>query len=309
MDRRDFIRKSLAASAAAVAGSSLPFMNNSNLWAFGSSMLQTPYDLVAIKGGEADVMFDKAIASLGGMKKFVKKGQKVVIKPNIGWDVVPEKGANTNPKLVSRIIQHCFNAGAKEVFVFDHTCDVWTKCYTNSGIERAAKDAGAKVVSGANEGYYQQVKVPHGKRLTSAKVHELILGSDVFINVPILKNHGGAKITASMKNLMGIVWDREFWHENDLHQCIADMATYRKPDLNIVDAYFVMKNHGPRGVSKEDVITMKSQIISTDIVAADAAAIKLFGMEPDNINYLKYAADMKAGRKDLDKLKINRIII
>ncbi|MGE5432369.1 MAG: DUF362 domain-containing protein [Syntrophomonadaceae bacterium] len=309
MDRRDFIRKTFAASALAAAGTTLPFGNKSNLWALGTSLLQNPYDLVAIKGGEADVMFDKAIASLGGMNKFVKKGQTVVVKPNIGWDVTPEKGANTNPKLIGRIVQHCFNAGAKEVFVFDHTCDNWTNCYSNSGIERAAKDAGAKVVSAANEGYYQQVKIKNGKRLTDAKIHELILSANVFINVPILKNHGGAKITASMKNLMGIIWDRGYMHENDLHQTIADLASFRKPDLNVVDAYYVMKNHGPRGVSKEDVVTMKSQIISTDIVAADAAAIKLFGMDPESIDYLKYASDMRLGRKDLDKLNINRIKI
>jgi len=85
---------------------------------------------VAIKGGEPDTMFDKGIAAFGGMQNFVKKGQKVVIKPNIGWDAVPEKGADTNPKLIGRIIQHCFNAGAKEVFVFDHTCDNWNRCYS-----------------------------------------------------------------------------------------------------------------------------------------------------------------------------------
>ncbi|MCU7495035.1 MAG: DUF362 domain-containing protein [Ignavibacteria bacterium] len=309
MDRRDFIRKTFAASALAAAGPALAPGDKSYLWAFGSSLLQNPYDLVAIKGGEADVMFDRAIASIGGMKRFVKKGQTVVVKPNIGWDVVPEKGANTNPKLVKRIIEHCFNAGAKEVFVFDHTCDYWTKCYSNSGIERAAKDSGAKVVSAASESYYQQVKIKNGKRLTSAKIHELVLSANVFINVPILKNHGGAKVTASMKNLMGIIWDRGYMHENDLHQTIADLASFRKPDLNVIDAYYVMKNHGPKGVSKEDLLTMKSQIISTDIVAADAAAIKLFGLEPDKVDYLRHAAEMRLGRKDLEKLNINRIKI
>lgn len=305
MDRREFIKKSVAASVA--AGSALSLGNINNLWAYGS-MAVSAYDLVAVKGGEPDVMFDKAIESLGGMKKFVKKGQTVVVKPNIGWDVVPEKGANTNPKLVSRIIQHCYNAGAKEVLVFDHTCDNWTKCYSNSGIERAVKDSGGKIVTGAFESYYHDVTVK-GKRLTSAKIHELIMSSDVFINVPILKNHGGAKMTASMKNLMGIIWDRGYMHENDLQQCIADLVTFKKPHLNVVDAYYVMKNHGPRGVSKEDLVTMKSQIISTDIVAADAAAAKLFGFEPNDIPHIKLAAGMNLGRMDLDKLSINRIKI
>lgn len=307
MDRRDFLRKGTIASIAATAA--LAYGDYNKVFGYAAGLMPGGYDLVAAKGGEPDVMFDKAIASLGGMKKFVKKGQSVVLKPNIGWDVVPEKAANTNPKLVTRIIEHCFNAGAKNVYVFDHTCDNWTKCYSNSGIERAVKDAGGKIVSGANESYYQEVKIKGAKRLTSAKVHELILSSDVFINAPVLKNHQAAKMTITMKNLMGIVWDRQFWHQNDLHQCIADMALYRKPDLNIVDAYKVMKKNGPRGVSVEDVVLMKSQIISTDMVAADAAATKLFGLEPDSINYIKIADEMKIGRKDLDKLSINRIKI
>jgi uncharacterized protein (DUF362 family) len=306
MDRRQFINKGIAAGV--VAGSSILLGKSNPLLARASHSPVEVYDLVAVKGGEPEVMFDKAIESLGGMKQFVSKGQTVVVKPNIGWDVIPEKAANTNPKLVTRIIEHCFNAGAKDVFVFDHTCDNWVKCYKNSGLEKAAKDAGAKVVSGETEGYYQEVAIPGGKSLTRAKVHELILTSNVFINVPVLKDHGGARLTISMKNLMGVVWDRRYWHRNDLHQCIADYATYqRKPDLNVVDAYAVMKTNGPRGTSIDDVVTMKSLILSRDMVAADAASAKLLGFEPDDIGYIKMAEQMKVGRKDLSGMSINRI--
>ena len=306
MDRREFIKKSLATGI--VTGSALTFGNFTQIFAYPfTSIFDKPFDLVAIKGGEPDVMFDKGIQSLGGMKAFVKKGQTVVVKPNIGWDANPERAANTNPLLVKRIIQHCLEAGAKDVYVFDHTCDNWKRCYSNSGIESAVKDAGGKVVSGESESYYQQVSVKNGKKLTNAKVHELILESDVFINVPILKHHSGADLTISMKNLMGIVWDRGYWHRSDLHQCIADFTTYRKPDLNIVDAYFVMKRNGPRGVSKEDVLTLKSQIISSDIVAADSAAAKLFSTKPEDIDHIRIAYEMKIGNMNLDQLNINRI--
>jgi uncharacterized protein (DUF362 family) len=305
MDRRDFIKKSIAAG---LAGSALPFINYKNI--FANNLLPAQkYDLVAVKGGEPEVMFDKAIAEFGGIKKFVKKGNKVLVKPNIGWDVIPENAADTNPKLVKRIIEHCFNAGAKDVYVFDHTCDNWNKCYTNSGIEKVVNDAGGKIVSGANESYYQEVKVPGGKNLKDSKVHELILDSDVFINVPILKNHGGSRLTICMKNMMGVVWDRGFWHGNDLHQCIADFATYCKPTLNVVDAYNVMMRYGPRGVSKEDLVNMKSLLISTNMVVADAAAAKLFGMEPEDVNYIKYADEMKVGSMNLENLSIKRIKI
>ncbi len=304
MRRREFIVTSTVAALA--AGSSFKFGNIGSTFA-RNLIKDDKYDLVAIKGGEPEDMFDKAIAEFGGMRNFVKKGQTVVVKPNIGWDVVPEKGANTNPKLVSRIIKRCFDAGAKDVYVFDHTCDNWNRCYSNSGIERAVKDTGGKIVSGASEGYYQDVSIESGRILTKAKVHELILDSDVFINVPILKHHGGGRITVGMKNMMGIVWDRGYWHRNGLHQCIADFTSFKKPDLTIVDAYNVMMKNGPRGYSVEDLALMKSQIISTDVVAADAAAAKIFGMDPLDIPYLKYAGEMKLGTVDLGKLNIKRI--
>jgi len=276
--------------------------------AFGSTAdASKPYDLVAVLGGEPSEMFDKAIAAVGGMGKFVKKGQTVVVKPNIGWDTSPERGGDTNPHLVGRIIEHCFQAGAKDVFVFDNTCDEWGRCYKNSGIEDAVKSAGGKVVPGNTENYYKPVSVPKGKKLTEAKVHELILNSDVFINVPVLKHHSSAKLTIAMKNLMGIVWDRRYWHRNDLHQCIADFATWRKPDLNIIDAYRVMTRNGPRGVSEADIVIKKSLILSTDMVAADAAAAKIFGSEPSSIPYIKIAHEMGVGNMNLEELNIERI--
>lgn len=309
MDRREFINRTLKAGLAAGAALSVPGFYG-NYISKHSTPADELYDLVAIKGGEPDKMFDDAIKYVGGVKTFVKKNQKVLIKPNIGWDVVPELGANTNPKLVKRVIEHCFEAGAKDVFVFDHTCDEWRRCYTNSGIEKAVKDAGGKIVPGNTESYYHEIDLKNGKRLKKDKVHELLLESDVFINMPVLKSHSSSRLTIAMKNMMGVVWDREYWHRNDLHQCIADYSAYgKKPVLNIVDAYYVMKQNGPRGVSKADVVVMKSQIISTDIVAADSAAAKLFGYEPDGIPYIKMADEMGAGKRNLDALKIKRIIL
>ncbi len=307
MKRRDFIYKGIGAGLltsvgfhSELLGSVLPGK------ALGPA---SPYDMVAIRGGEAEVMFEKAIASLGGMKAFVKPNQTVVIKPNIGWDSVPEKAADTNPKLVAKIVEHCLRAGAKEVYVFDNTCDNWQKCYTNSGIEKAVKDAGGKIVTGKSESMYQEVQLTKAKSLKTTKVHELVLSCDVFINVPVLKHHHSTTVTAAMKNMMGVVWDRGYWHRSDLPQCIADFPTFRKPDLNILDAYRVMKKNGPRGVSIEDTITLKAQLISTDIVAVDAAAIKLFGVEPSSIAYMGKAVELGLGTMDLDSLNINRLTI
>lgn len=304
MERREFIKKSAAAALA--AGAAVSFGGFSKIFA-SEDIRKYPYDLVAVKGGNPDAMFDKAIASMGGMKNFVKKGQTVCVKPNIGWDSTPELAANTNPLLVKQIIKHCYEAGAKEVYVFDHTCDNWNRCYKNSGIESAVNDAGGKIVSGASEGYYQNISVKSGKILRDAKVHEILLSADVLINVPVLKHHGGGRITVGMKNMMGVVWDRGYWHRNDLHQCIADFSTYCKPALVVVDAYNVMLQNGPRGGSQADLENMKSLLLSTDIVAADSAAAKLFGMDPQDIPYIKYADELKIGSMDLSRLKINRI--
>jgi uncharacterized protein (DUF362 family) len=309
MNRREFFKKSLLTGI--VTGAAMTFGDVQRIFAgkVPPAGSPGPYDLVAVKDGEPVQMFDKAIESFGGMKAFVKKGQTVVVKPNIGWDTSPERGATTNPDLVKRIIGHCFSAGAKMVYVFDNTCDNWSKCYVNSGIQKVVKDAGGKIVPANTEGYFQEVDVKNGKKLKKTKVHELILSSDVFINVPVLKDHGSSVITASMKNNMGIVWDRGFWHRNNLNQCIADFAAFRKPDLNVIDAYRVLTKRGSRGVSVDDVVLMKSLILSKDIVAGDAAAAKLYGIEPANVPYIKLAHNAGTGNMDLTKLSINRIKI
>ncbi len=309
MDRRDFFKKSMQAGLMTGAALTVPGIFG-KYFAKSTSTLPKTIDMVAIRNGEPDVMFDAAIKTYGGMQTFVKKNQKVLLKPNVGWDVSPERGGNTHPKLVKRVVEHCYQAGAKEVYVFDHTCDDWRRTYATSGIEKAVNDAGGKMVPANTENYYQHVNINSGKNMKDAKVHELILDCDVFINMPILKNHSSTRLSISMKNMMGVVWDRGFWHRNDLHQCIADYSTYgKKPVLNIVDAYYVMKRNGPRGVSVDDVVIMKSQILSTDIVAADAAAAKLFGIEPDEVPYIKIADSMGIGKKNLSSLSIKRIIL
>ena len=302
MERRTFLKNTAAAGLVGGIALNLPGK-------IISKAAKGKYDMVAVKGGEPAEMFDKGIAALDGMKTFVKPGQTVVVKPNIGWAKTPEEAANTNPELVKRIIEHCFKAGAKTVYVLDHTCQNWKDSYKKSGISEAAKAAGAKVLCGNHEKDYREVEIPKGKRLKSARVHNIILDSDVFINVPVLKNHGGAVMTCAMKNFMGIVWDRRYFHKNNLQQCIADSVTIRKPDLNIVDAYRVMKKGGPRGRGLKDVATMKYQLLSTDIVAIDTAASKIIGISESRIGHLKLGQDLKLGTMDIDKLNVKRINI
>jgi len=304
MRRRDFLKKSAGAGLAAGAVFSIGGYKKF----LSGSPANAKYDMVAVMGGSPEAMFDLGIQELGGMGSFVQKGQKVLVKPNIGWDVIPELAANTNPLLVKRIIEHCFRAGAKEVYVFDHTIDNWVNCYKNSGIEKAAKAAGAKVVPGNSESYYQKVEIPGAVVLKTDKVHEIIFGTDVFINVPVLKHHSSTRMTCCLKNMMGVIWDRAFWHSHNLYQCIADYALFeKKPHLNIIDCYNVMVKNGPQGVSKEDIVQMKSQIITTDWVAGDAAAAKMLNTEIEKIEYIPLAYKTGVGNMKLDALNIKRI--
>jgi uncharacterized protein (DUF362 family) len=168
------------------------------------------------------------------------------------------------------------------------------------------------VVPAHQESYYRSVSLPKGKNLKETKVHQAIIDADKWINVPILKNHGGAQLTISMKNYMGIVWDRGYFHANNLQQCIADVCTYdKKPVLNVVDAYRLMKTSGPGGRSLADVVLSKGLFISQDIVAVDTAAANFFNqvreMPLERVGHLKRGEELGIGTMDLEKLNIKRI--
>jgi uncharacterized protein (DUF362 family) len=308
--RREFLKTSLAAGAALSLGglerlfAAEPASGGATAQA-GSQATRSV--LVAVRDGERAAMLDRALAELGGMKAFVKPGQTVLVKPNIGWDVPPERGANTHPELVQRIVELCLEAGARSVQIFDNPVDEWRRAYETSGIEAAARKAGATMVNGKDESLYRQASVPRGVKLREARVHRLYLDADVVINVPVLKTHGGARITACLKNLMGVVWDRRVYHQLDLHQCIADFVTLRKPELNILDAYQPMVRNGPRGRSADDCVVMRTLLVSTDPVAVDAAGARMLNLEPDQVAHIPLAAKLGLGTADLDQVEVRRI--
>ena len=310
MKRRDFLKRSALAGAGAAF--TLNFEGLQAALESNRMNVQSAPDLVAVMGGEPVEMLTRALEELGGIGNFVKKGQKVVIKPNIGWDRKPELAGNTNPLLVADLVKKCQAAGASKVTVFDNSCDTMDKCYAASGIEAAVKAAGGTVVPGNEERYYKEVNLPSGIALKKAKIHEALLDADVWFNVPVLKHHVGTKLTAAMKNYMGIVWDRRVFHQNDLQQCIADICTWtKKPVLNIVDAYRIVHQNGPQGRSEADVATIKSLIASADIVAADTAALRLFNqvkeMDLDAVSHIGKGEALKLGTTNLDSIDIRRI--
>ena len=253
-------------------------------------------------------MFERGIRLLGGIGRFVQKGQTVLVKPNMSWDLPPEYGANTSAGLVAAVVKQCKDAGAKRVIVMDHTIDHWQNSTKSSGVMTAAVNAGAVYAPAEREGYYQKTAI-NGKRLKETMIHETLLESDVLINIPVLKQHGGGNITASMKNLMGCVWNRNMYHSLGLHSCIADFLRAKKPALNIVDANRVIIRNGPRGGSLADVAVMGSLLMSPDIVAVDTAASMLLGRKPGEVEHIRLAADAGFGQIDLSKLHIERVTL
>lgn len=315
MDRRDFL-KTLAAAGAMLTVKSNGVMDIMASTLPGTATAQAAADnyadMAAIMNGEPAAMLRTALEQLGGIKRFVKKGDKVTLKPNIGWDRTPELAANTNPDLIVEMIKQCQNAGAAEVRVFDHTCDEWTRCYDHSGIDKAVKAAGGIMVPANEESYYQEIELPKGKALKKAKVHKAILESDVWFNIPVLKNHGGARLTIAMKNHMGIVWDRRAFHSLGLQECIADITTLSKPAaLHIVDAYRIMTDNGPQGRNANDVVLTKALFASTDIVAVDTAAAKFFNqfrqIPLETVSHIENGQKLGMGTMDIDKLNVKRI--
>ena len=254
-------------------------------------------DLVAVRNGTRAEMVKKAVA-------FVKPGQTVVIKPNIGWNKAPEFGSNTHPETVATLVELCKQAGAKEVKVFDHCCH--NGAYEGSGVKEAVEKAGGVMVDGGNEGQYVQTENPKAKKFTSAKVHKAVLEADVYITCPPLKHHSGSEMTACMKNVMGTVWDRGAMHKNDLHQCIADAVYFRKPDLCVLDAYMPMVRNGPVGKDTNDLVERKTLLASRDIVAIDSAGAALLN-KAGKIRHVLLGEEMGLGTADLTKLNIRRI--
>jgi uncharacterized protein (DUF362 family) len=306
MDRRDFLKVAVGAGMTLFLR---PDKAVTKLLAetasAGETVARLP-DMVAVRNGEPAAMFDAGIAAMGGMDRFVKKGQTVVLKPNASFESAPELGSNTNPALVQRVARHCLEAGASRITIMDHVFGNAQRTFSANGIGDAARQVGALIAPAEAVRYYQRMTA-QGKSLKEVMVHEAVMEADVFINIPVLKHHGGTGMTGAIKNLMGVVWDRMYYHGHNLNQCIADFLSVRRPDLNIVDAYRVVTRNGPYGGSPADVTMGRMQILSTDIVAVDTASSGLLKGTPRRFAHIAMAHQMGFGEIDPGKLITRRI--
>jgi uncharacterized protein (DUF362 family) len=259
-------------------------------------------DMAVVQGDSPRLLARRAIDELGGIRRFISRGDVVVLKPNAGWDRTPEQAANTNPEIVSEVARMCFEAGAKSVVVTDVPVNESRRCFARSGIEAAARSVGAQVVL-PEDRKFKEVDLG-GEVLSVWPVLEPFLAADKMINIPVAKHHSLTGATLGMKNWYGILGGVRHRLHQRIHESLADLAAFMRPTLTIVDAYRVLVRNGPTGGNLADVALKKTVIASIDPVAADAYAAKAyFDLDPQRLPYLKFAADRGLGTASFELLR------
>lgn len=248
-----------------------------------------------------------ALAAIGGIERFVKPGMDVIVKPNICTDYYSyEYGATTNPEVIATLVKLCLGAGANRVRVMDQGFGGSPdSAYERSGIGPATRAAGGEIEL-MNRNKFVNTPIPEGKDIKEWMIYHDIMTADVLIDVPIAKHHGLSKLSLAGKNLLGVIQRPSMIHAN-LGQRIADLVSAIRPTLTVVDAVRTLMSNGPTGGNLDDVRMTNTVIASHDIVAADAYASTLFGLQGSNIAYIQAAADMQLGTMDLTAIKIEEI--
>jgi uncharacterized protein (DUF362 family) len=259
-------------------------------------------EMVVVTGGEPAQLVQAAIRELGGMGRFVARGDVVLLKPNIGWDRTPEQAANTNPELVAEVIRQCRQAGAGRVIVTDVSCNDPRRCFRRSGIAAAAEREGAEVVL-PDPDNFKEVDI-HGTVLRNWPVFAPFLSADKIINLPIAKHHSLTGATLGMKNWYGMLGGQRNQLHQRVHESLADLADFIRPTLTMLDAYRVLIRNGPTGGSLEDVVLKKTMVAGTDPVAIDAYVAKAYwNLDADALPYLGFASKKGLGTLEFDKVR------
>jgi uncharacterized protein (DUF362 family) len=265
-------------------------------------------DAVWIENGEPKELLDAALKELGGLERFISKGDVVVIKPNIGWDRAPEYAANTNPDLIQALVKRCISAGAKEVKIFDRTCNNQRRCYKNSEIQEKAEDAGAEVYH-LRKNRYVDLPLKKGQVLKEWSIYKDYLEADKVINVPIAKHHSLSRVSLGMKNLMGVMGGNRGSIHSGFDQKLVDISNEILPNLTIIDAYRILTANGPQGGNLAHVKIKKTLIASPCMVTADYLALGLFGHSLNEIGHLKEAVSRGLNQYDLNKLNTKKVTL
>jgi len=296
MNRRDFVKSAAAAGVALLGPRRLEAAAPALAIARYKSSPAAPDGIAE----EARRLTRAGIDALGGMGRFVSKGQTVWIKPNISWDRRPEQAATTNPDVVATLVELCYQAGAKRVLLSDNPCNSAQRTFPRSGIQQAAEKAGAQVFF-MDERKFRKMAL-NGKVLKEWPVYAEVVECDVLINVPIAKHHSLTTVTLGMKNLMGAVGGaRERFHQNT-ELTLPDLAAFLKPKLIVLDAIRVLTGNGPVGGSLTDVKRKETVVAGADQVAVDAYGATLLGHKPQAIEHI-----VEAGRRGLGNINFEAL--
>jgi uncharacterized protein (DUF362 family) len=249
---------------------------------------------------------EKALAGLGGLRRFVGRGDVVWVKPNIGWDRTPELAANCNPDVVATVVRLCFEAGAKEVKVGDNPCDMAAKTYVSSGIAAAVRPLGAKVVF-LDRSRFREMAI-NGERVKRHPIYPEIVESDLVINIAIAKHHGLPGGTFCMKNYMGVIENRGSFHQA-IPVCLADLTRFMKPRIAMLDGVRILKAHGPKGGNPADVVLKTTVAAGVDLVALDALGAELIGRKPSEIRTIVKGQEAGLGTMDYRSLGLKEVAV
>lgn len=264
------------------------------------------YDLVLAEGSNSYNNTIEAVESMGGMERFVKKGDVVVIKPNIAWDRTPEQAANTDPYVVAALVDLCHKAGAKRVNIFDIPCNDIKRCYERSVIQKTANEKGAHIYF-PDDWNIAKAEFDYKSPMEGWPILKDALECDTFINVPVLKHHSLTMLTLSMKNLMGVCAGNRSLIHFGIGRKLADLTDFISPDLTVIDAHRVLIRNGPSGGNLDDVITLNKLIVATDPTLADAFACTLVDVDPLSVPYIDAAAKQHYGSTDIDGANILKL--
>ena len=262
---------------------------------------------LAVAIGDPGPATREAVRLLGGISRFVKPGQRVVIKPNMSFSGPPERASNTHPEVVRQLVALCREAGADRINVLDNPLGPTERCI--EGIKEACRLDGENIVHAVeNQSLFSATSIAGGKTLKETEVMNDVLKADVLIAVPVAKSHSSTGVSLSMKGMMGLIWDRRIMHSNhDLDVAIVDLASLLKPHLVVIDATRVLSTHGPAGPGL--VLQPRTVIASRDMVAADAFAVERFTwygrqMSASQVRHIRLAHERKLGRMDVANLTV-----
>ncbi|MBC7348644.1 MAG: DUF362 domain-containing protein [Candidatus Aminicenantes bacterium] len=261
-------------------------------------------ELAVVEGESPAAITKEALKVLGGMSRFVSRGDKVLIKPNIGWDRTPEMAACTNPEVVRALAEMSLEAGAKEVIVMDHTINQPKRCYTRSGIQEAARAAGARVLF-TDERRLKKMSL-RGEWLKEWEVFQDFVEADKLINVPIAKVHSLSRVTLGLKNWLGAIGGNRNQLHQKIDQAVVDLGAFFKPALTVLDGYRVLFRNGPQGGRVSDTRLQKTVVAGVDPVAVDAYGATFFEIKPQELTFLKLAQSRGLGKFDLEKVRIEK---